>query len=451
MIRFGGLATGQDTASIVQALLEVERAPINRLENEIVEAEEKYAAWTELDTKVSDLHTKTSKLTSYLTWRQNDVVSTDENVVSGSADHSAAQGTYSINVTARAQAHMIGSNSQTDTASALGLSGDFTLNGENITIASGDSLETIRDAINTASANMSDKVTATIINTTLVIERQDTGTTELDFSTDSGVAASLGLISGTPPAHTFTNELKAAQNLDATVNGIAVSSATNNNITSIISGVTLNFKGEGVSELEIDRDTDTIKTAFEEFVDVYNAVMELAEEQTQVTLSGSSSDVDSVGVLQGESSVSNIRFRGRAIITSSFDDAQSNGDFNTLQSIGLWTEGQENRLAIFSSDRLSDALENNFDEVETLVRDFDNGILKRFNSFTDEIQSPIDGTIARRQTSLRDEVNYKQDRIDELELLILDKEQELYEHYARMEASVGQIQSQGNYLSSTLG
>ena len=43
MIRFGGLSTGQDTQSIVDAMLEVERAPINRLENEIVEeATEEY-------------------------------------------------------------------------------------------------------------------------------------------------------------------------------------------------------------------------------------------------------------------------------------------------------------------------------------------------------------------------------------------------------------------------
>ena len=75
MVRFGGLATGQDTQSIVDAMLEVEKIPIIRLENDIVEEEEKYAAWSDLDTKVSDLNTKINKLTSYLTWRQNDVES----------------------------------------------------------------------------------------------------------------------------------------------------------------------------------------------------------------------------------------------------------------------------------------------------------------------------------------------------------------------------------------
>ena len=56
MIRFGGLATGQDTESIVNSLLEVERQPIYRLEEDIIEEEEKYSAWSDLDSKISDLH-----------------------------------------------------------------------------------------------------------------------------------------------------------------------------------------------------------------------------------------------------------------------------------------------------------------------------------------------------------------------------------------------------------
>ena len=346
---------------------------------------------------------------------------------------------------------MIGSTSVAAATAALGYAGDFTLNGEVITVTATQSLYAIRDSINEAAKNMSDKVTATIINTTLVIERQDTGSTTLDFSADDGVAASLGLITGAPPAHTFNNQLKTAQDLAATVNGVAVTSSTNSNITSIITGVTLNFRDEGISELDVERDTDTIKTAFEEFVDSYNAVMELAEEQSEISLSGAGTDVDSVGVLQGESSVSNLRFKARSLVTASFDDTQSNGDFNTLQSIGLWTEGRDNRLSIFSEDRLGDALENNFDDIESLVRDSTNGIFKRFEIFTGELNSPIDGTIARRQTALRDEVNSKEDRIDVLELMISNKEQELFEHFASMEASVSQIQSQGNYLSTKLG
>jgi flagellar hook-associated protein 2 len=451
MIRFGGLATGQDTESIVNSLLDIERTPIIRLEADIIDEEEKYSAWTELDTKVSDLHTKVDKLSSYLTWRQFDVSSTDEDVVSGSANNEAAIATYDMDVTGLAQKHRIGTAVQAAVDTDLNKDGSFILNGETITISPGDTLGDIRDAINTASANMSDSVTASIINTTLVIERDTTGSTEMTLVDGGGtdnVAFDLGLIDG---VGAFDRELQAAQNLSATINGVDITSPVNTGITSILTGVTLNFKDEGSSILEVDRDTETIKTAFQEFVDAYNATMELAEEQTEVSLSGSGDRIDDVGILQSDSTVAGIRFRSRTFVTSNYSATELNGDFNTLQSIGLWTEGRDNRLTIFSANKLSDALENNFDEVEDLIRDFDNGILRKFRDYTNEIQAPVDGTIARRQTSIRNLIADKDERIRALELQILDREADLYQQFANMESSVSSIQAQGKYVSGQIG
>jgi flagellar hook-associated protein 2 len=447
MIRFGGLATGQDTESIVNSLLEVERIPIIRLENEIVDEEEKYAAWSDLDTKVSDLNTKINKLTSYLTWRQNDVSSTKESVVTGSASNEAALTSYAVNVTAMAQSHMVGSDAQADTTSDLNLSGTFQINGSDaITVSATDSLEEIRDLIN-AATNMTDNVTASIINTTLVLSRDTTGDTEITMDDDSsGILSGLGVWNGSD----WKNTLQDDQNLAATVNGVTVSSISNNGITSVLTGVTLNFKGEGSSTLDISRDTETIKSAFEEFVDAYNSVMELAEEQTEVSLSGSGNTIDNVGVLQGESAVSSLRYRSRALATANFVDPLISNGFNNLQDIGIWTEGNDNRLTIFSSSRLDDALENNFDDVEDFIRDFDEGIMQKLSDYVDEIQSPVDGTIARRQTSIRNRINDKEDRIDAIDLLIIDKETQLYEHYSRMESAVASIRSQGQFVSGSL-
>lgn len=454
MIRFGGLGTGQDTQAIVDALLEVERVPIQRIENEIIEEEEKFSAWNELDTKFSDLHTKAQKLTSFLTWRQNDVTSTNEDVVTGSANFEAALSSYAVNVTSLAKSHMIGSNKPaiTDvTADAGTPAGTFTLNGEQVTVSSGDSLEDIRDAINDASANMSDPVTASIINTTLVIERNATGATDITFDDDSdGILQDLGFWDGVSTG-VFDNELQASQNLSASVNGVAVAGATNTGLTSIINGVTLNFKSEGSSTLNVERDTDTIQTAFEDFVDSYNAAIELAEEQTKVSLSGSGDRISDVGALQGDQAVNSLRFNSRRLVTSSLVDPVISNGFNTLQDIGIWTEGDQNRLSILSADKLKDALENNFEDVEDLIRDFDNGVLRNFEEFTDEVRSPVDGTIARRQTSLRNSIIDKEERISDINLLILDKETELFQHFAQMESAVASINSQGSFISGQLG
>ena len=447
MIRFGGLGTGQDTQAIIDALLEVERVPINRIEDEIVEEEEKYSAWGDLDTKFSDLHTKTQKLTSFLTWRQNDVTSSNESVVTGSAGNDAALASYAINVTALAKSHMVGSNdSVTDITADLNSSATFDLNGETISFSATDSLEDLRDAINDASANMSDPVTATIINTTLVIERNATGDTDITIDNVTGTGLStLGIYNGS-----FMNVLQESQDLDATVNNVPVGGSVNTGLTNVLEGVTLNFKSEGTSTLDISRDIDTIQTAFEDFVDSYNAAMELAEDQTKVSLSGSGDRIDDLGVLQGEQAVASMRFRSRNLITQNFVDPQIASSFNNLQDIGIWTTGDENRLAVVSSDKLKDALENNFDDVEDLIRDFDNGILRNFEDYTDEVRSPVDGTIARRQTSIRNAILDKEDRIDDINALILEKEAELFQHYAQMESAVASIRSQGDFLAGQL-
>lgn len=450
MVRFGGLATGQDTQSIVDAMLEVEKIPIIRLENDIVEEEEKYAAWSDLDTKVSDLNTKINKLTSYLTWRQNDVESSKESVVTASANSDAAQTSYAVSVTQLAQSHMVGSTSQASTSADLGLSGTFQINGSDaITVATTDSLEEIRDLINKAS-NMTDNVTASIINTTLVLSRDTTGSTEITMDDDSSnILDSLGIWDSV--GADWANTLQDDQDLAASINGVAVSSGSNTGITSVLKGVTLNFKGEGSSTLDVSRDTETIKSAFEEFIDSYNTLMELAEDQTKVSLSGSGDRIDDLGVLQSEASVASLRFRSRVLTTANFVDPAISTGFNNLQEIGIWTDGDENRLSLFSSSRLEDALENNFDEVEDMIRDFDDGVLRLFGDYIDEVQSPVDGTIARRQTSIRNLINDKQDRIDDLNILILDKETELFQHFANMESSVASIRSQGQFVSGSVG
>ena len=167
-------------------------------------------------------------------------------------------------------------------------------------------------------------------------------------------------------------------------------------------------------------------------------------------MSGSGDSISDVGALQGDQAVNSLRFNSRRVITSSLVDPVISNGFNTLQDIGIWTEGESNRLSILSADTLKDALENNFDDVEDLIRDFDSGVLRSFEDFTDQVRSPVDGTIARRQTSLRNSILSKEDRIEDINLLILDKEAELFQHFAQMESAVASINSQGSFVSGQL-
>lgn len=441
----GFSGSGLDIESMIQAVLEVERTPIYRLDNEIALAENKLASWGKVETSMSALQGKVQSLTSYSTWQQIAAESSDEQVAVLLADGGASEGRYDVQVTHLAASHRIRSDPQTDIASPLNLAGTFRLGGVDITVGSEDSLATVRDAINTAAATMADeeRVRATIVDTTLVIEREQTGSTGIRIDGDGdGVLQALGIVDA---SLTPLRELQAGRDLSASVNGIEISRSGNTGLTDVIQGTTLNLFREGEATITVARDTASIRTLIEEFVDAYNEAMSTIEAQ-------SSFDVESQtasGALQGDSALRSIQSTMRRLATAS-DDGALEPDFNSLRKIGIWTTGESNRLDIVDGDRLDDALDNHFDEVEALFRDFDGGRLKEMDRYLDTQTRALDGAIANRQSTLQDQIETNWDRIQDIERRLEDYEENLWIKYAAMDQAIGQMNQQMEYVTNLL-
>ncbi len=452
-MRFGGISSGQDTQAMVDSMLQAARLPVKRLELDTQRDEEKITAWEEIDTKVSALGTKVNALSSFTTWNQKIATASDPAVVSAAVDRTAALGKYSVEVTSIATAHRVASDSQTSATTALGFDGDFSLNGETITVAATDTIKSIRDKINAASSSMSDKVKASVVGTSLVIERANSGNTAMTLTDGTGaVAAALGLDDG---SGAFKHELQAGSDLDATVNGIAITGTSNNNRTDVVEGLTFNFTKAGSSTLEITRDTSSLVTAFKDFITSYNEAMDSAESYTKVTLATGGGKITSKGLLQGDAAVSALRFRSRSLVTARFHDPATDAgtapSVNTLQDLGIWTEGRDNRLTLVSEEKLTNALKNNFDDAEDFARDFNKGVFRKLRDFVDTATSPIDGTIARRKSGLEGQIQKRDTKINFLNFQISEKETQLWERFSTMEQTLAGIKNQGSYISSSLG
>ncbi len=452
-MRFGGISSGQDTQAMVDSMLQAARLPVKRLELDTQRDEEKITAWEEIDTKVSALGTKVNALSSFTTWNQKIATASDPAVVSAAVDRTAALGKYSVEVTSIATAHRVASDSQTSATTALGFDGDFSLNGETITVAATDTIKSIRDKINAASSSMSDKVKASVVGTSLVIERANSGNTAMTLTDGTGaVAAALGLDDG---SGAFKHELQAGSDLDATVNGIAITGTSNNNRTDVVEGLTFNFTKAGSSTLEITRDTSSLVTAFKDFITSYNEAMDSAESYTKVTLATGGGKITSKGLLQGDAAVSALRFRSRSLVTARFHDPATDAgtapSVNTLQDLGIWTEGRDNRLTLVSEEKLTNALKNNFDDAEDFARDFNKGVFRKLRDFVDTATSPIDGTIARRKSGLEGQIQKRDAKINFLNFQIAEKETQLWERFSTMEQTLASIKNQGTYISGSLG
>ena len=123
-------------------------------------------------------------------------------------------------------------------------------------------------------------VTATIVNDgsgtpyRLALTSSSSGASNSFKITTSGGDGTIDSLLGYDPAGTQNlTQTLAAQNADLTVNGIAITSASNT-VSEAIQGVTLTLKNITATpaSLTVARDTTAINTAASGFVEAYNAL-----------------------------------------------------------------------------------------------------------------------------------------------------------------------------------
>lgn len=160
----------------------------------------------------------------------------------------------------------------------------------------------------------------------------------------------------------FGKKLQSAQDAVFNVDGMAMTSSKNT-VTDAIAGTTLNFTSTttaGVpASLVFSRDTSSVSTKLDALVTAYNDANTMLG-----VVSDPKSTVETYGAtLVGNSIVSTVRSQIRSMITSS--STTPSGGLTALRDIGF-TIDQKGVLSI-DKTKLDSALQNNFDNVVTLV------------------------------------------------------------------------------------
>lgn len=175
-----GLASGFDWESIVNQLTEVERAPQARLRSQQTTIQERNNVLGSLKTQMSVLQNRIKTLKEGAVFDGRSVSVSNASAASATATKDTPLGSYVFSVTQAAKAAVLNGTADigsrlnaTNDVSALALSdaafrtpvtaGTFTVNGRQITVATGDTLQGVFDKI---SAATSGAVTATYNSTT---------------------------------------------------------------------------------------------------------------------------------------------------------------------------------------------------------------------------------------------------------------------------------------------
>lgn len=439
---FSGIASGIDTASIIKGLVQLERLPITRLEDQQEDLQKKQDKLNKiadllgtLQTKASALDGRGEVLTSTGTSSQDDLVGV---TVEGGAslgkfavsvsNIATAQRTYSRNIAAKDQSGLFGTGTLDITVGS-----DATVS---INVGASTTLEDVVSAINSSGA----RATAGLLFTGTEYYLQVTGNeTGADNAITFGQTGTVDL--------NLTDTKQAALDANFTVDGFAMTSGSNL-VTEAIAGVKLELKGMTTTDADvtIQRDPDALGDLLQEFVTAYND----ADKQVAYELR-TGQDATAKGSLFGESVVRQVQQKLRSTIVGKVSGLSE--PYNYLGSIGVSID-RSGKLSL-DRDKLKDALADDPEAVAKLLIDDKNagttGMMSLMDSTIDQLIDSSDGLLRTRTKGLGDRKRGLDDQISRMELRIDKYSEQLRNQFSAMEMALSSLQGQQAQLMSMMG
>lgn len=374
-----GTISGLDTDALIEAAVSQKTARADTLDAKVTANTTKISAYQTLQGLLDDVTSAMSSLKStaysslststgnafddksaYLTASDG---SDATDIIAVSADSDAVAASYSVTVTQLARAMKVASDSH-DTTTALGQSGDFTVGvadgaSATISVTADMTLSDLADAINEQSDATG--VSATLLKVSsgaykLVLSAADTNV-DIEVSDASGAAAAIGLVDDNGD---FANVLQAAQPAVATIDGVEITSDSNQ-LTDTIPGLSISLlQTTGTDQtvtLDIEADYSDIKTAITAFIDAYNALRDFVDTNSEVAADGT---VDEDAVLFADSLLRGVTKQLSATVGGKAGSAADGVD--NLAALGI-TLNAENQLELSDETTLDNLLLSDLDSL----------------------------------------------------------------------------------------
>ncbi len=455
---------GSNLDILMNSLRRLEEEPIRKLETRKSGISQRMSLFSDFKSKLNSLKTIIKELGYSGTtsvFGKKAATSSDENVLTVTAESTATATTHTILVQQLAKADKIVSSQYTltDTTIPDGThTFDVTVNGVttsvSVTIDAADDNEAAMNKIVAAVNSTTDVgIRASVIKDTattgrLVFTSQETGADyEMTLSDTSGsLLSTLGLNDSVAAAGTTGGYVYDTTELNATaiVDGITVQS-NSNTLEDVIAGLTINLKKtQAAAELPVtikaENDVEGIKGKIESFINAYNEVLDFIKQNTST-----SATVGTRSPLSGDFSISNFRIQLRQLVTEPVTGLPA-GDPTILAAFGIETD-RTGKLTLKDSTKLENGIRDNIGQLEQLFNLETNGLSDKIVNLV-ETMTGGSGIIEKRRDVLQSQINTINQRIDRMKLSV-DKKLEYYRsQFAQMQAAFAQFQSQSAYIST---
>ena len=481
-ISSAGLGSGLDVKGIISSLMAVESQPLQLLQDAAGTVSTEISAVGQIQSLNSALSDKAHALTSTSLWTQTTSSTSDATVATAdTSGGTAAAGDYSVSVQQMALGQTVTStvaagNSLTPGTLSIQL-GTYATDAAtppnttftnassapvSITIGDGDtSLSAIRDKINQANAGVSASIITDASGARLSLRSTTTGAvngfkiTATEATPDADPATGLSALNfdaSTGAANSQLSLNQYAQDAQATVNGIAVSSSTNqlSNISDGLS-ITLLKKSDTPIDITVSDDTASMQKAITDFVAAYSQLqsyisLETKYDPTTATAPGTSR---SDSPLTGDASVIGYQNQLRAIVNTT---STTSTMFSRLSDLGIAVQ-TDGTLSVGNPTKLSSALQHP-DELSKLFATYgttpDNtGIAVRFATIADNANT-VGGSLYSRADGLRGELSRNQQQQDDMQTHLDATQARLTAQYQALDTTMSKMSALSSYVSQQI-
>lgn len=358
-----GVISGINTTKLIQQLTQAYQAPINQLKSQVAQENADLTAWGNFKGALSQLQSGMSSLSDINSVGQRSASSSDTSVATVTADNSAIPGSYSVSVSALAQAQSVYSQafaSSSQTTIGTGTIGIQVGSGAVVNVSitnSNDTLAGIAGAINGANAGVKATVIYDGSGYRLALTGSKTGAANAFSVSVSNATGNLSSLNYNATTKNMTQSA-AAQDAKATVNGISVTSTTNT-VSGAVPGLSLDLLQAGSTTVAVNQDVSGVVKAVNGFVTAFNGAMSTINNLTKYD-SGSGQ----AGPLLGNPQVQSIRTRMLDAISGFGQGVPLDSQYNGLGSVGI-SINKDGTIAL-DSGALTKALNNDFSGVAGL-------------------------------------------------------------------------------------
>ncbi|MTD37418.1 flagellar filament capping protein FliD [Erwinia sp. CPCC 100877] len=468
-----GVGTGGlDTAALLTQLAAAEQTRLTPYTNRQNSFQAKISAWGQITDAMKTLQTTTKQLSGDAFNTQK--VSSNE-AFTATASAGALSGTHKVSVTQLASAHSLATDGKkvSDADERLGTSGSRTLvishkNGEETRIVLADdetSLNQVAKKINQAEGDVKANVVRSDDGYQLILTSKTTGEEgEMTVSVEGD--DKFGEVFSYDPGSEINAMGKVTDALDAKlkVNGINYTRSSNN-ITDIIENVTLTLnkvsKSEDGEQLILTQDTSAAKTAIQEFVKNYNALLTQTSSASKWVQNDTSGLQDGEvatqssqnGALMGDSMLRGMVNEIRGIANGTYGD--SDADIRALADLGIKIDAATGQMKL-DETKLDKALADNPGQVEAMFAGTsDNPGLavalgEIITTYAGDEENKVEGTIKQTKDGLDAQLKLVKTQIDKTQKLI-DAQVERYRtQFQNLDSIMTQLTGTSNSITAML-